>query len=104
MFSTSHQKSSIEVLSTEAWELERLYTGGRNDSLESILLIRWHRGRDFLKQNKNKDQENNEEMILYYSPDGQILEYLHSISQAVNFVVCMCKSEFQVENKNQESL
>lgn len=78
--------------------------GGRNDSLESILLIRWHRGRDFLKQNKNKDQENNEEMILYYSPDGQILEYLHSISQAVNFVLCMWKSELQVENKNQESL
>lgn len=57
MLSTSHQKSSMEVLSTEAWELERVNTGGLVgiDSLESILLILRQRGRDFLKRDRDEN-------------------------------------------------
>lgn len=55
MLSTSHQKSSMEVLSMEACELERLKAGG-TDSLESILLILRQRERDFLKRESNTNK------------------------------------------------
>lgn len=54
MLSTSHQKSSMEVLSMEACELERLNAGGGADSLESILLILRQREKDFLKRERNE--------------------------------------------------
>lgn len=52
MLSTSHQKSSMEVLSMEACELERLNAGGA-DSLESILLTLRQWEKDFLKRESN---------------------------------------------------
>lgn len=55
MLSTSHQKSSMEVLSMEACELERLNAGGA-DSLESILLILRQRERDFLKRESDTNK------------------------------------------------
>lgn len=62
MLSTSHQKSSMEVLSMDACELERLNAGGAADSLESILLILRQRGRDFLK----KDRDENKNTLSFY--------------------------------------
>ena len=56
MLSTSHQKSSMEVLSMEACELERLNAGEGADSLESILLILRQRGRDFLKRDSDENK------------------------------------------------
>lgn len=62
MLSTSHQKSSMEVLSTEACELERLKAGG-TDSLESILLILRQRETDFLKRESDTNK------IIFYHAD-----------------------------------
>jgi len=56
MLSTSHQKSSMEVLSMDACELERLNAGGGADSLESILLILRQRERDFLKRDSDESE------------------------------------------------
>lgn len=66
MLSTSHQKSSMEVLSMEACELERLNAGGGADSLESILLILRQRGRDFLKRERG-DNTNIHHAHLYHA-------------------------------------
>lgn len=57
MLPISGQNSSTDVLlSTEAWELERLKAGGCRDSLESILLILRQRGMDFLGKEKQLRQ------------------------------------------------
>lgn len=50
ILSISRQKSSMEALSMEAWELERLNAGDCKDSLESILLILRQREMDFLRK------------------------------------------------------
>jgi hypothetical protein len=49
MLSISRQKSSMDMLSTEACEVERLNAGEWRDSLDSILLILRQRGIDFLE-------------------------------------------------------